>query len=157
VNPSSAEAHTELRASRLSLSRRLALALPGAVAAVVVLGSGISILVGICLAEPGFWDPATVPGEEGWAWVPIIILVGGVVCCVAGLVLAAATVVVALARPLRFLLAVVALVMGCWAAGTFFLFAWSGAGAVLVLTLVLAYLTGVAVWRYRSIQDAANA
>jgi hypothetical protein len=138
--------------SRLPLWSRIAIAAPGAAAAALVLTGGVYFAV------IGMRDATSLPAGDDFASIPTTIAFVGAVACVLGLLLAAATLIVSLARPRPVLLAFAALFAGCCAALTAYLLATGADGIVYApLTAVLVYLAAVAVLRLLSMREATNA
>jgi hypothetical protein len=148
----SAEGVVNSGPARRSLLARVAIAAPGAVAAALVIAGGVYfVVIGVRFA-------ASLSADDDFASIPATAVFVGVTACVFGLLLATATVILALAKPPRFLLVGVVLFAGCCAACAAYLLAAGADGIVyLPLTAVLAYLTAVAVLRLLLTRGAANA
>jgi hypothetical protein len=141
-----------VNSSRLPLWTRIAIAAPGAAAAALVLAGGVYFAV------IGISDATSPSAGDDFASIPTTIAFVGVMACVLALLLAAATLIVSLARPRRVLLGTTAVFAGCGAACAVYLLATGADGIVYApLTAVLAYLAVVAVLRLLPMRKATNA
>jgi hypothetical protein len=135
------------------------MAAPGAVAAAVVIAFGAYLIVdGVLFAA------SLDPGDD-FASIPTTVVIGGAVACAFGLLLAASTLIVSLARPRPVLLVLAALFTGCaatWTAIALLAGDTGGTGyglltAAFAYLVVFAYLAVAAVLRLLSWRRSTNA